>query len=97
MRSYNGADTAIPGTFAQYAMELGVLNDPLDDAIGRIEHLSCLAIEHCRTSGVSLRMKPDCRRLSTTRLTHSSCYDRVARFWMSTTVPVSNLVAPVKN
>ena len=48
IRSYNGQETEILGTFALYARELGVLNVRLDDAIKRIEHLSSLAIDHYR-------------------------------------------------
>ena len=48
IRSSNGVETAILGTFALYARELGVLNVRLDDAISRIEHLSSVAIEHYR-------------------------------------------------
>ena len=48
IRSSNGVETAILGTFALYARELDVLNVRLDDAISRIEHLSSVAIEHYR-------------------------------------------------
>ena len=48
IRSSNGVETAILGTFALYARELGVLNVRLDDAISRVEHLSSVAIEHYR-------------------------------------------------
>ena len=48
IRSSNGIETAILGTFALYARELDVLNVRLDDAISRIEHLSSVAIEHYR-------------------------------------------------
>lgn len=48
IRSSNGLETAILGTFALYARELGILNVRLDDVISRIEHLSSVAIEHYR-------------------------------------------------